>query len=286
MSRLWNGSGPVQQPNASSSFVPTGICARDALEQASLALLKYLPVTNTEMETSENSHTGTYLIPEMMVTKLGDWAGTSRSEMLWMIGQAFSNVNYTTSAALHVKNMAGVARIPCISVFCTPDAKFADPVDQNQSREINMLIALLYNLIHGLILTADETVTEAHDLGIIIPSLNGQKETISEALQAIQILLRHRSPLLLIIFDGLEQVETDETEPYLTQLIDMIYADMSPSSRLKVLLGSEGYLRSGKGLRVEECLDCAFLPSSRPGHALPGGRFVNEIDGDVLSTSH
>lgn len=206
--------------------------------------------------------------------------------MLWIIGAAFSNVNYANLAASHINNMAKVAGIPCISVFCTPNAKFTEPVAQKQSREMNVFIAILYILIHRLITFATETLIDVHELRIIISSLNGQKETISMALQAIGFLLRYRSPLLFIILDGLDQVETNETEPYLRELIGMIYGNMTPSSRLKVLLGSEGYLRSGSDLKTEECLDCAFLPSPRPGQALADGRFVNEIDGDVFPTSN
>lgn len=206
--------------------------------------------------------------------------------MLWVIGVAFSPVNYANLAAMHINNMAKVARIQCISVFCTPDDQFSDHVDQKQSREMNMLVALLYTVLHQLTIITDKALIDVHLLNNIISSLNGQKETISRALQAIQILLRHRSPLLLFILDGLDQVETNETEPYLRELIGIIYAEIAPSSRLKVLLGSEGYLRSGSDLKAEECLDCAFLPSLRPGQALADGRFVNEIGGDIFPTSY
>lgn len=205
--------------------------------------------------------------------------------MLWILGVAFSSENYSHLAALHIDNLAAVAKIPCISIFCTPGDEFEETVPREQSREMDMLIAILYTLIHRLTIIADETVG-VHELTVIISSLNGQRETISKAFEAIHILLRHRSPLLLIILSGLDQVETDETEPYLTKLIDIIHADARPLSRLKILLGSEGYLRSGNGLDPEECLDCSLLPISRPGQALPGGRFVNEIDGDVFPTSH
>lgn len=285
LSQPSNGRGTIERPNESTNLVPIDAHHRDSLEQSSLELLKYSPVTDAGIESADKSIPGTQIIPEMMIARLGDWARSPRSEMLWIIGIAFSSVNYPNLAALHIKNMAKVANIPCISVFCRADAEFADPVDRDQSQEMNLLVALLYTLINRLTRIAGQTLVESDELRAMISSLNGQKETVSTALQAIRILLRHRSPLLLIIFDGLDQVETNETEPYLRELIDIIYADITPTSRLKVLLGSEGYLRSGSGLKTEECLDCAFLPSALPDQALPGGRFVNEIDGDVFATS-
>lgn len=284
--QLLEGSDTSLQPNELSSLVRADTHTRDSVERTSLELLKYSPVTNTGLEISDNSDQGTHIIPAAMVAKLGDWAGSPRSEMLWIISMAFSNVNYANIAALHINNMAKVARIPCISVFCTPDAEFPDAVDPKQSREMKMLVKLLYTAIHRLIIIADETLIDTSILRNIISSLDGQKGTLSAALQAIRILLMHRSPLLLIILDGLDQIETEETEPYLRELIGIIYVEISRSSRLKVLLGSEGYLRSGSDLKAEECLDCAFLPSLRPGQALADGRFVNEIGGDVFASSY
>lgn len=286
LSQLSEGSGTIEQLGASPSIVPTETRTRDTLETASRELLKYLPVADTGIERSDSNLSATHLIPATIIGKLGDWAGSPRSEMLWIIGAAFSNVNFANLAALHIKNMATVAGIPCISFSCAPDAKFDDPMDHNQSQEMNMLVSILYTLIHRLTVMANETLVDIHELTAKISSLDGRKQTIPTALEAIQKLLRHRSPLLLIILDGLDQVETAETEPYLSELIAMIYADLSPASRLKVLLGSEGYLRSGSGLKAEECLDCAFLPNSRPGQALPDGRFVNEIEEDVFPTSN
>lgn len=251
-----------------------------------MKLVRYLPVTDAGVDNSNDSHLGARLIPGMIVSRLGVWAGSPKSEVLWIIGVAFSNVNYANLAALHIRNMAKVADIRCISVFCTPVAEFTDAVDGKQSREINMLTTVLYTLIHRLVEIADETLVDTRQLEAMISTLNGRKETISTALEVIRILLRHRSPLLLIVLGGLDQAESKETERYLRELIEMLCADATPVSRLKVLLASEGYLRSGSGLKPEECLDCAFLPGSRPGQALPGGRFVNEIDGGVFATRY
>lgn len=284
--QILEGSGIHDRPIASSDPLSTGMESRGTLEKMSRSLLKYLPVTNIDLQSSEAGNLGADLIPSLIVERLQEWAGSAQSEVLWIQGVAFSNLNYSHLAALHIQNLAAVANIPCISVFCTPDTKFVEPVAQNQSREMNMLIAVLYTLIHRLTITAEETLIDSPGLSVIISSLQGQQDTVSTALKAIRMLLKHRSPLLLIILSGLDQVETDETEPYMRELIDMIYADARPDSRLKVLVGSEGYLRSGNGLGPEDCLDCSLLPILRPGQALPGGRFVNEIGGDFFPTLH
>lgn len=251
-----------------------------------MKLLRYLPVTDARADNTDDSHLGRRLIPGMVVSRLGQCAGSPKSEVVWIIGMAFSNVNYANLAALHIRNMAKVADIRCISVFCTPLAEFTDSVDEKQPREMNMLTTVLYTLIHRLVAIADESLLDIGQLEAMISSLDGRKEAISTALEAIRILLRHRSPLLLIVLGGLDQVESKETERYLRELIEIICADATSVSRLKVLLASEGYLRSCSGLKPEECLDCAFLPGSRPGQALPGGRFVNEIDGGVFAISY
>lgn len=288
LSQPLKGPGSIDQPNASSSLVPSDTHTRDTLERTSLNLLKYLPVTDPGADNTDGSHPGTRIVPGMIVSRLGEWAGSPKSEVLWIIGVAFSNVNYANLAALHIRNMAKVADIRCISVFCTPLAKFSDAVDEKQSREMNMLTTALYTLIHRLVEIANETLVDTRQLEAMISSLNGRKEskTTHTALEAIRILLTHRSPLLLIVLGGLDQVESRETEPYLRELVEMLCADATSVSRLKVLLASEGYLRSCSGLKPEECLDCAFLPGSRPGQALPGGRFVNEIDGGVFDISY
>ena len=71
-----------------------------------------------------------------------------------------------------------------------------------------MLIAVLYTLIHRLKTVADETLVDIDELVVMISPLDGRKETISKAVQAIQMLLRHRNPLLLIILGVLDRVET------------------------------------------------------------------------------
>lgn len=277
----------MDQAHASLSLVSRDAHTRDTLEQASARLLGYLPVSGTGTEDfGDRDNTGRRLIPAVIVERLRDWIASSKSEILWIIGPAFSNTNEASLAALHIDNMAKVAKIPCISFCCTPDAQFTDSIKHNQSREMSLLIAILYTLVHRLVILADETLVNTHDLDVSISLLNGQEDSVPEALKAIKILLRHRSLLLLIILDGLDQVETDNTEPYLKELIEIIYDDVSPNSRLKVLLCSRGYVRSGNSLKAEECMDCAFLPISRPGRALPGGRFLSEMNMNSLGPSH
>lgn len=252
---------------------------RSGIEQASRVLQKYhCPVANPEAQGMAGNNPPSRLVPGPLVTKLQDWASSPRSELLWIIGLAFSNTNDASLAATHIENAVTVARMPCISFFCTLDREIPESTGgEQQSRWVSLLVAMLYSIIRGLALIMPETFEDSYDLESTISSFGGRKESIPKAMEVIRVLLVHRTPLLFVILDGLEVLENDETEPFIRELVDVLNVKDS-NSRFKVLLGSRGYLNSCSGLEVEKRVDCALLPKSRLGRARPGGRFLNGVD--------
>lgn len=215
----------------------------------------------------------------MVVVKLKEWLTSPRSDLLWILGSNSHFDNEATLAALHILDIAMSARLPYVSFICTPilDSPSSGTCKSEMTRCTTLLIALLYSLIHQLLCLVPETFKDSCDLESAMKNMDGGEDTIPRALDIIQSLLRHRPTLLVVILDGLELLEDDSTVPHLRNLIGIIHS-RNPDSRLKVLLGSRGFLESGVALDVDERVDCAVLPRRRPGKAQPDGRFLGELD--------
>lgn len=250
---------------------------RPSLQQLSRDLQKYYPFTDRG-ETSHNTRDlATLTVSGLLVAKLKEWLASSRSDLLWIIGSNSHIGNEATLATSHILDIATSAELPCASFICTPMTDVPHISEDGKTRGTTLLIALLYTLIHQLVCVVPETFQDTYDLENAIKAMNGGKESIKGALEIIRALLRHRTPLLLVILDGLELLEDDNTVPYLRDLISIIHSRQT-DSRLKVLLGSQGFLVSCGHLDVDERIDCTLLPRRRPGRAQPGGRLLGELD--------
>lgn len=149
--------------------------------------------------------------------------------------------------------------------------------DEKQNRETALLIAMLYSLIGQLSRVVPDTFEDSYDLEGAIRDLDGRMGSIHKVVEIIRVLLQHRTPLLMVILDGLDQLDDDETTPFLSELFEILHAN-DADTRLKVLIGSQGYLLSAANLEVEERVDCAALPKMRAGGVRPDGRLLSEID--------
>lgn len=122
-----------------------------------------------------------------------------------------------------------------------------------------------------------ETLENAYDLEDAVQAMDGRDHSTPNALGVIQALMRHRTPLLLVILDGQELPEYDNTVLYLRSLISILHSRQI-DSRYKVLLGSQGFLVTCGHLDMDERVDCTLPPGRRPGRAQPGGRLVGGLD--------
>lgn len=215
----------------------------------------------------------------MVVVKLKEWLTSPRSDLLWILGSNSHFGNEATLAALHILQIAMLARPPYVSFVFTPipDSLDSYTCKTEMTRCTTLLIALLYSLIHQLLCLVPETFKDSCDLERAMENMDGGENIIPRALEIIQSLLRHRPRLLVVILDGLELLEDDSTVPHLRNLIGIIHSRKA-DTRLNFLLGSRGFLESGVALDVDERVNCAVLPRRRPGKAQPDGRFLGELD--------
>lgn len=253
------------------------VFTRTSLQQVSRDLQAYYPSTISEESSQGSGDLATRTVSGLVVVRLKEWLASPRSDFLWIIGSNSPFGNEATLAASHILDIAMSARLPCVSFSCTPTTAVPHAPGDGKTRCTILLIALLYSIIHQLLCLVPETFEDAYDLEDAIRVMDGGDNSIPKALDIIQALLRHRTPLLLIILDGLELIEDDTTVPHLRNLISVIHSRQN-DSRLKVLLGSQGFLESGGQLDVEERVDCTLLPRRRPGRAQPDGRFLGELD--------
>lgn len=250
---------------------------RPSLQQLARDLQTYYQSTDPGESSRDDRDLAAHTVPGMVVIKLKEWLASPRSDILWVVGSNSPFGNEATLAASHILDIATSARLPCVSFSCTPNTTVPHSLGGGQTRCMTLLVALLYSLIHQLLCFVPETFEDTCDLEKSIQIMKGGEGSVQTSLGIIEALLRHRTPLLLIVLNGLELLEDDSTAPYLRNLISIIHSRQA-DSRLKVLLGSQGFLESGVDLDVDERVDCTLLPRRRPGRAQPDGRFLGELD--------
>ncbi|KAG6358092.1 hypothetical protein INS49_013976 [Diaporthe citri] len=227
------------------------VFTRTSLQQVSGDLQAYYPSTAPGESSQGIRDLATRTVSGLVVVRLKEWLASPRSDFLWIIGSNSPFGNEATLAASHIFDITTSARLPCVSFSCTPTSAFPHTPGDGKTRCTILLIALLYSIIHQLLCFVPETFEDACELEDAIQSMDGGEKSTPNALEIIQALLRHRTPLLLIILDGLELIEDGTTVPHLRNLISIIHSRQT-DSRLKVLLGSQGFLESGGQLDVDE----------------------------------
>lgn len=253
------------------------VFTRPSLQQLSRNLEQYCPFTNPKEGNNGNRDLATHTVSGLTMVKLKKWLSSPRSELLWIIGLNSPLGNEASIAASHILDIATSAGLPFVCFNCTPVTEVQDISQNRGTRCMTLLVALLYTLIRQLLCHVPETFEDAYELRNAIQAMNGSGESVPKALEIIQTLLRHRTPLLLVILDGLELLEDASTIPYLRELISTIHSRQSDFI-LKCLLGSQGFLVSGGDLGLDERVDCTLLPRRRPGRAQPGGRSLGEMN--------
>ncbi|KAL1857099.1 hypothetical protein Daus18300_010442 [Diaporthe australafricana] len=251
---------------------------RAGLEEACRSLQKYLVDLNSgEEDGGGMSAPSASAVSGLIVIRLKDWMASPKSDFLWIVGLTFPYDNEARRATQHIKQISREARLPCVSFSADVVTVAPEHPEERQTRQMALLVAMLYSLVQQLSTFVPSTFEDSYDLEGAVQQLDGRKMSLQKALEVIGVLLRHRTPLLLVILDGLDQLDDDETTPYLRELFEILHGK-GPDSRLKVLLGSQGYLLSGANFEVEEQVDCAMLPKMRGGRARPDGRLLSEID--------
>lgn len=266
-----------QRSDISTPSLRASVFSRGSLQKVSTHLQKYYPSTDIGENNHDTRNLAAHTVPGLVVVRLKEWLASPKSDLLWIIGSNSLWGSEASLAASHILDIAISAKLPYVSFTCTPIMELPHVSEDGKTRCAIFLVALLYSIAHQLLCLVPETFEDGYDLEEAIQAMNGAEDSIPRALEAIEVLLRHRTPLLLVILDGLELIEDDDTVPYLRDLIRIFHSRQS-DSRLKVLLASQGFLESGIDLDVEERVDCTVLPRRRPGRAQPDGRFLGELD--------
>jgi hypothetical protein len=160
-----------------------------------------------------------------IVKALQHWTTSTESERLWIIGAPAKYPAPTTSIAASVANAASELGVP-FACFCYPVMH----QDENTTDEKGV-ISLLYTLIRQIIDLIPPSLDDPQLNEARFAALDGTLKTWREALSILSDILRIAPPLLLIIVDGIEQLDFAECgEHYLLELLRLLQTKSETSA--------------------------------------------------------
>ncbi|KAI2471377.1 hypothetical protein F4781DRAFT_387460 [Annulohypoxylon bovei var. microspora] len=108
------------------------------------------------------------------------------------------------------------------------------------STQSTAVVDLVYTLIHQLISYIPDRLERRGPLSYeAFRTLNGGLPSVEPALEVLANLLHYIPPYLVCVIDGLEEMETHETMPYLNVLMDTLRAQ-SMRRTFKILFTTSG----------------------------------------------
>lgn len=241
-------------------------------------LAMFVPISRSELQHwSANLEDFTTNIPELLsiidfstafagleiIEAIRDWSQSSNSQALWVRGQFQEAYPSGTSAiAAKVISTARAMAIPFLCFFFCID-NVDDEVSQRtiaspcESQEEAVVVDFVYTLIRQLIDQLPSKVKVAgKKFKTRIEKLDGSLHTIGIALRILEELLDHAPATLLVIVDGLEQVEGSDADlivPKVLLLLHNLAMETRGSKITKIL-----YTTAGTSNALE-ALDTDFL---------------------------
>lgn len=211
------------------------------LEQWSRHLDKY---TSDVQDSLESVFADTESADRDVVQQLQEWGASTTSQSLWVVG-VFENhyPSSTTAIAVKVVTSAQMLRVPVVCYLCSP----ARPCSHDDDLAEATVIDFLYSLIRQLIYLLPADVESSANLTKIrFARLDGEMESFNTALGLLETLITFAPKTLLIIIDGLEQLDDsiveDEVEEILNILQDNVASSLDAKDRrlLKTLYTTAG----------------------------------------------
>jgi len=227
-----------------STTAPIQTVRKDQIGHASNVLDAYFDYDQILVSSSEYNAFAEIEV----VQQLQSWTLQACSSIMALCGpvslSAFSSSQLITSNYVRAARSAG---IPCISYICSLTNE--EP-PQGRLRETVGLVALVYALIKQIIrhIPLECTRTSPVDFEGLFSQLEGTLLTWSVAMLLLQRLLEIiEPPLLVITIHGIEILEHEATEKYLTEIIEIFksFANMNTSNKntsgvVKILLTTSG----------------------------------------------
>ncbi|KAL8827475.1 MAG: hypothetical protein Q9170_006999 [Blastenia crenularia] len=223
-----------------------------------------------------------------IVAALQEWTASGSSQILNIVGPSqMEQQSPVASIATHCIDLAVESKIPVISFFCElPRRGSSLPVDVTP--EMTALISLTYALIRQLVdLFPSATMNYPKSLNRhSFDRLDGDPESLDEALEVLGQLLDQSPPMLLCIIDGLEKLDDRGTQRHLTLLLKTLRRQnkaesanvLNPDHLLKILFTTAGRSRCLlDGLARSELVfaEGSNTSTRRPGKSAPGRRSLS-----------
>jgi hypothetical protein len=218
-----------------------------------------------------------------VVLEIQDWAKSSDSQMLWVIGPVERVYPSSTSKiAASVVNSASTISIPTISYFC-------DWPKKHQNR--NPVVSLLYSLIRHLLNITSGTFNSGIDLSYRrLQLLNGSEQSLDEAVKLVKELVWLVPPLTLCILDGIDHLDyvqgnRQTIEALLLLLKERITSDNVRKGTFKLLFttaGNCGLLNKVEGGMLREVKCSGRRQRQRSGKPGPGRSTLELKDGGMM----
>ncbi|KAK3376252.1 hypothetical protein B0T24DRAFT_718644 [Lasiosphaeria ovina] len=214
------------------------------IKELAQQLQEFVSSGRDEAITSTEGKLGTRILSET-VNRIQSWLESEASEFLWVEGYIFPCD--LTPTALRITACMFEAGIPCVYFFDqdTYPSILSPKSGRAQPREETALVCLLYTLIDQLVTLLPTTFTSDTDLGLgeqAFQELNGTMESADLALQVIQALIAHAPNHLVVVIDGVLDLESESatTWPYFEELVDILRRESRREKLFKVLVTTNG----------------------------------------------
>ncbi|KAH7131326.1 hypothetical protein EDB81DRAFT_808374 [Dactylonectria macrodidyma] len=267
----------VDENSGSENDSTEELCSRYEVEQLCKSLSVYLEDGREDVTRAISSNLPS--IPGEVLAQMQLWIKTPKSKMLWACGEPVAPYGSGLSgAAMRLSAVSMESGLPCVSFFCKP--RYGFTAASNITAKEAGLIALLYSVIAQLayLLPPEFPFTENLDEASF-KRLDGTMDSVPAALQIIQYLLFHAPPSLIWVLDGLQLAENQATIPHL-RLFFRILRNQENRRLSKICFTTDGnsYVLM-RNMHASERVDASRMSQRLPGHALVGGRDINELGG-------
>ena len=190
------------RPKRSMKTQPSREYTRSRLLHWSRYLDRY---TSDVQEFLETVHADTESTDRNVVLELQDWGASTTSQILWVKGNFESRlVSSTTAIAVKVVTSAQTLQLPVVTYLCAPSSSCTEDDDLAEDIAIDFLYSLIRQLIYLLPseLQSPENMTEKR-----FSKFKGNMESFGLGLKVLEALIECAPKTLLIVIDGLEQLD-------------------------------------------------------------------------------
>ena len=197
-------------------------------------------------------------LPSPMFARLHDWISSGESEILWVAGpEHYCYPSKMSAVAATMVELFTEAKPTAAFHFC--DLPCPTTVQVGESREEIGLISMVYSMIQQLMKYVPPRFDSSEDLGLKrFTPLDGNVSTLDGALELLRDLIPLCLPYLVIIIDGIEQLDSwkgqqgcKEFVKTLRQCKTMEQRDGEPQRVYKVL-----FTTAGRPSALMQTLDC------------------------------